>query len=59
MFAVYAYFYTEQEHGFCSETIAFMVLTKRNSKERVLCGYPKTYDVQNKTLTDIRLVVQR
>ena len=43
MFAVYAYFYTEQEHGFCSETIALMVLTKRNSKERVLCGYPKTY----------------
>ena len=59
MFAGYAYFYTEQEHDFCSETIALMVLTKRNSKERVLCGYPKTYYVQNKTLTDIRLVVQR
>ena len=43
MFAGYAYFYTEQEHDFCSETIALMVLTKRNSKERVLCGYPKTY----------------
>lgn len=59
MFAVYTYFYTEQEHGFYFEIIALMVLTKRNSKERVLCGYPKTYYVQNKTLIDIRLMVQR